>query len=125
MKALAKSLLIIYALSIMGYAILDVTHEALHNIKNPFHQHVIKQHSHHQHEHVHHHHVEDHHHLLKKSDSKDKQVTTVNISCYFLFFHDVIKFKSPSFRLADFELVSNTRLPVVFLMPPSPPPLHI
>lgn len=125
MKALTTSLLIIYGLSIMGYALLDATHEVLHNVKNPFHKHEVKVHAHeHKHNH-HHHHVEDHHKLITKSDTSDKQTTSINISCYFLFFHGASKFNNALFNLDTFAMVLNTRLPLVFLIPLSPPPLNI
>lgn len=127
MKALATSLLIIYGLSIMGYALLDVTHELLHKVKNPFHQHEVKAHTHqHKREHDHyHHHVEDHHKFLTKSDTSDKRGSSINISWYFFFFHGAPRFINTQPGFSTFVQVLNTRLPIVFLKPPSPPPLNI
>jgi hypothetical protein len=125
MRALATSLLIIFSLSITGYALLDATHELLHNIKNPFHRHKVKTHAHKHDDHGHHHHhVEDHHKFLTKADTSDKQAPSVSISWYFLFFHGAPLFKTPPFGFDDFAWVLNTKLPIVFLIPPLPPPLR-
>lgn len=122
MKALTTSLLFIYSLSIMGYALLDGTHELLHRVKNPFHQHEVKTRTHvHGHSH-HHHHVEDHH-KVDKTQTVDAQAPSASIDYYFLFFHVGQAFATPLLVKGLFLTVFGVKLPMIFLTPHTPPPL--
>ena len=114
LKALVKTLLVIYGFSTMSFAIMDVSHRILHGIKNEFHSH----------EHESHHTIGDHHVSLQAEVSHQTDSDPASpVHSYFLFFENcnaiVINFSAAvtHYLEGSFPLSSFYAAPLV------PPPL--
>ena len=114
---LTKLLLIIYSLSIISHGVMDLGHEALHQVKNNIHSH----------EHTDHHHIHDHNALLKTDTSHNNisdTETSVPIYCYFLFFAPSPNFTpewNSNVTSVSSELITKLHRGYITLL--TPPPL--
>jgi hypothetical protein len=114
-KFSAILILCFYTTSIWGYSFLEVTHQFLHQIPNPFHHHAVS----------HHHGFTDHDHTSK---STDQQNPSQKISTKIFYFFSYLQIDT------GFDFASDVHEPVsagfinlsfvpIYLTIFSPPPL--
>lgn len=124
MKVLARLLLLIFGLSVVGYVLLDGGHELLHTLKTSFHKHEVAEH-HHGHQHKHHH-IEDHKEIFAPdNDQEPSKKTSVQISYFFFYFQQPIEYVVTLAVSEDFKRCLFNKYIDFSIAPLTPPPLAV